>query len=74
MGSALDQVTKDAMELPPRQKLALAELLIESADSDGDPEAENAWETEIGARIRAMDEGKVTGTPFDEVMQAAELR
>lgn len=74
MAIALDQVTKDALELPPRQKLALAELLIESVDSDADPQAESAWEAEIEARIRAIDEGKETGIPFADVMRNAEQR
>jgi hypothetical protein len=33
MGIALDQVAKDAMDLPPRQKPALGEQLVESVDS-----------------------------------------
>jgi putative addiction module component (TIGR02574 family) len=74
MATALDQVTKDALNLPTRQKLALAELLIESVDSTADPEAEGAWESEIEARIRAIDEGKVAGIPFAEVMRVAEQR
>lgn len=36
MGIALDQVAKDAMDLPPRQKLALGEPWAESVDSTVD--------------------------------------
>ena len=74
MATALDQVTKDALNLPTRQKLALAELLIESVDSPADPDTEAAWESEIEARIRTIDEGKVTGVSFEEVMRSAEQR
>ena len=52
MLTALEQVTKEAMDLPPRQKLALAEFLIESAEDAADPEAETAWDSEIGDRIQ----------------------
>ena len=45
------------MALPLRQRLALAESLLESADTAADPEAEAAWDAEIRDRIRAIDKG-----------------
>lgn len=74
MQTSLERVTKDAMDLPPRQKLALAEFLLESADSATDPDVESAWESEIGDRIRAVDEGLEKGTTYLEVMREAESR
>ena len=74
MPTTLEQITKDAMELAPRQKLALAEFLLESADAAPDPEAEAAWDSEIRDRIRAIDEGRVTGIAYEDVMRAAEQR
>jgi putative addiction module component (TIGR02574 family) len=74
MATALEQVTKDAMDLPPRQRLALAEFLMESAEADADPEAEAAWDSEICDRIRAIDAGRVTGVSYEAVMRAAEQR
>jgi len=74
MPTALEQVTKEAMDLPPRQKLALAEFLMESADGAADPAAEAAWDAEIRERIRAIDEGRVAGVAYEDVMRAAEER
>lgn len=74
MPTALEQVTKEAMDLPPRQRLALAEFLLESTDSAADPEAEAAWDAEIRVRIRAIDEGRVAGVAYEDVMRAAESR
>jgi uncharacterized membrane-anchored protein len=74
MPKALEELTKEAMELAPRQKLALAGLLLESADAAADPEAEAAWDCEIRERIRAIDEGRVTGITHEDVMRAAERR
>ncbi|MEA3210833.1 MAG: hypothetical protein QOE70_3890 [Chthoniobacter sp.] len=74
MSTALEQVTKEAMDLPPRQRLALAEFLLESAEGATDPEAEAAWESEIRDRIRAIDQGRVTGVAYEDVMRAAEQR
>ena len=74
MLTALEQVTKEAMDLPPRQRLALAEFLLESTDAAADREAETAWDAEIRDRIRAIDEGRVTGVAYEDVMRAAESR
>ena len=72
MPITLDQITKDAMELPSRQKLALAAFLIEAADAAGDEEAEAAWDSEIRDRIRGIDEGHIIGVAYEEVRRAAE--
>ncbi len=72
MAIALDQVTKMAMDLPPRQKLALAGFLLESAETETDFESDAAWDSEIQSRIKAIDEGRVVGIPYNEVMRAAE--
>ena len=76
MSTALDELTQAAIQLSPRQKLVLAELLIESADAEGgvDEDAEAAWDAEIRERIRVVDEGRTAGVAYDEVMRAAVLR
>ena len=74
MPATLEQVTKEAMDLPPRQKLALAEFLLESAEAAADPEAEAAWDSEIRDRIRTIDEGRVAGVSYEDVMRSAEAR
>lgn len=74
MATSLEQVTREAIDLPPRQKLALAEFLLESVESTADPEAEEAWDSEIRDRIRAIDEGRVVGVAYEDVMRSAETR
>ncbi len=74
MPKALEEITKEAMNLPVRQRLALAGLLIESAEAAADPEAQAAWDSEIRDRIRALDEGRVGGVDYEEVMREAERR
>ncbi|WP_234043393.1 addiction module protein [Luteolibacter yonseiensis] len=59
------------MDLPPRQKIALAGFLLETTSIENDPDAEAAWDHEIGERIHAIDQGWVTGVPYSEVMTAA---
>lgn len=74
MATTLEQVTKEAMDLPNHQKLALAEFLLESAESAMDQEAEAAWDSEIRDRILAIDEGRIAGISYADVMSAAEKR
>jgi hypothetical protein len=72
--TTLEQVAKDAMALSRHQKLALAEFLLESAEAADDPEAEMAWDSEIRDRILAIDEGRIVGIAYEDVMRAAEGR
>jgi hypothetical protein len=74
MAKAFEEVTKEAMELPPQQRLALAGFLLEHVDAASDPDAEAAWDSEIGDRIREIDEGRVAGIGYADVMQEAERR
>jgi len=74
MPTAFEQVAKEAMDLSPHQRLVLAEFLLESADAAADPEAEAGWDSEIRDRIRAIDEGRVVGISYEEVMRTAEER
>jgi Putative addiction module component len=74
MTKALEKITKEAMALPARQKLALAGFLLESAEDAADPEAEAAWDSEIADRLRAIDEGRVAGVAYEDVMREAERR
>ena len=74
MPRALEEIAKEAMDLPPRQRLALAEFLLESADAAADPETEAAWDSEIRDRVRALKEARVSGIAYEDVMRAAERR
>lgn len=74
MPATLAQVMRDALALSPRQKLFLAEILIESADVATDSGAEVAWDAEIGDRIRAIDESRIVGVAYQDVMRSAVAR
>ncbi|MDQ3314027.1 MAG: addiction module protein [Verrucomicrobiota bacterium] len=74
MANAIEEITTKAMSLPLQQRLALAGFLLESAEAAPDPEAEAAWNSEIEDRIQAIDEGRVPGVPYDDVLRDAERR
>ena len=70
----LAEVANEALRLPRQQRLALAGLLLELEDGGTDPQADEAWEQEIQARIQAVDEGTAVGIPYAEAMRQAQER
>jgi hypothetical protein len=70
----LAEVANEALRLPRQQRLALAGLLLELEDGGTDPQADEAWEQEIRARIRAVDDGTAVGISYEEAMRQAQER
>jgi putative addiction module component (TIGR02574 family) len=66
MKENIADILKQALRLPPEARAALAGSLLDSLDEPLDLDAESAWEAEIVARIREIDEGKVTLIPWAE--------
>jgi putative addiction module component (TIGR02574 family) len=62
---------KEALELPPRSRVRLAERIIESIDDYADPELEAAWDDEIERRVKEIQSGSEKGIPAGEVMTEA---
>jgi len=74
MSAALEEMTKKARALSRQERLTLANRLL-SDDEDSDAmEIEAAWEEEILARIKAIDDGTAIGIPYEEVIRAARDR
>lgn len=71
---SLEEITREAMQLPRQQRLALAGFLLESDDKGDDPQIAAAWEQEILDRIQAVDNGTSVGVSFEDVMSEAENR
>jgi Putative addiction module component len=74
MPKPFEEVTRDAIQLPRQQRLALAGVLLELEDASGDSDADAAWEEEILARIHAIDNGMAVGISYEEVMREAQKR
>lgn len=72
MAVSFESITKEALDLTPRQRLKLAEVLLFSADGEADGDCRTEWEAEIEARIQAIDQGRETGVSFEEVMAEAD--
>lgn len=73
---ALSEVAKDAMELSPKQRFALARILLELSDEENDfsPGVESAWEEEIGRRMASVQAGTARSRNFEEVFADLDRR
>lgn len=60
------EILREALELPPEARAALAGSLIDSLDAEVDDGAEAAWDTEIARRLRDLDDGRTTLVPWAE--------
>ena len=64
---SFDQLYREAVQLPAKQRLALAHKLLISDEPSATAELEKAWDTEIRERISRYDEGITHSRPADEV-------
>lgn len=73
---AIAEITVDALNLPPFQRLQLARILMEmtSADNEVSPDAEAAWENEIMARLHAVQSGTARSRPATEIFAELDQR
>lgn len=62
-------VFRDAAELSESDRAALAGLLIESLETEADPDVEAAWAAEIERRVQELEAGTVKSIPWEEVRQ-----
>jgi putative addiction module component (TIGR02574 family) len=67
MPTTFEAIAKEALILPPEQRLTLARRLLESVDLEPEPGAEAAWESEIARRIKRLDSGESKTIPASEV-------
>ncbi len=60
------QLLLEALRLPEEERAALAGELIESLDTEVDPDAEAAWAAEIRARVSEVESGHAKTVPWSE--------
>jgi len=73
MAASIEEITKEIVGLPRHQRLALVKLLLDldrsHADPGADPGIEGAWDEEIRARVKAVDEGRAVGIPYEQIRE-----
>ncbi|MBN1152969.1 MAG: addiction module protein [Dehalococcoidia bacterium] len=69
MPKTLNQIFREAADLPENDRATLAGLLIVSLESPPDPDIEAAWAAEIERRVAEVEAGTVKTIPWEEVRQ-----
>ncbi len=73
MSTHVTELFQRASTLSEKERATLAGLLIESLESEIDPDVEEAWRVEIERRVAELDAGTVETVPW-EVVKAKLLR
>ena len=71
MNPNLDQLTSDAMKLPLRERVKLAQRLVSTLDDEIEIETEAMWFAEAERRLEELRSGKVQGINSDDAFQIA---
>jgi putative addiction module component (TIGR02574 family) len=60
------QLLAEALRLPEEERAALAGELIQSLETDVDPDVEAEWSQEIHERLQRLDGGEAKTIPWSE--------
>ena len=71
MARPLDQIEKEVMSLPPRERATLVEHILATLDVGEDADAEEAWLAEAERRYQAYRAGKIQASPAAEAFKRA---
>jgi len=71
MSSNLDRLTADAMKLPLRDRVQLAQRLVSTLDDEVESNAEALWFAEAERRLEELRSGKVEGIESEEAFRSA---
>lgn len=72
MSLTAERIIEDVLSLPEDQRAELAVRLLQSLDREIDPDAEEAWATEIERRCAAVDAGEITLSDWHDVRRRIE--
>ncbi len=69
MNATVEKIREDVLKLSAKEREFLASELLGSLaiEVDEQREVDEAWKTEIGNRVREIDEGTVEGVPAEDV-------
>ncbi|HQF39948.1 MAG TPA: addiction module protein [Opitutaceae bacterium] len=62
----IEALTREAAALPKTERLELVRVLLD-LDVGAVAEAEEAWDEEIRARVKAVDEGRATSVSLEDL-------
>jgi putative addiction module component (TIGR02574 family) len=67
MATSIEEITKEVVDLPRHQRLTLVRLLLDLDRPGTGEEIDAAWDEEIRARVKAVDDGRVTGISYEQI-------
>jgi putative addiction module component (TIGR02574 family) len=71
MSINLDQLTADAMKLPLRDRVQLAQRLVSTIDEEVEADIEALWFAEAERRLDELRSGKVEGVNSEDAFRTA---
>lgn len=71
MATPIEKITQEIVELSRHERLTLVRLLLDLDQPSKGDEIEKAWDQEIRARVKAVDEGRASGIAYDSVRCSA---
>ena len=74
MARPLDEIEREAMALPPKERAALVEHLLATLDDGEDVDAEEAWLAEAERRYQEYRAGRMKATAADQALAEARRR
>jgi putative addiction module component (TIGR02574 family) len=69
MASSIEKISQEVVELSRRERLTLVRLLLDSDQPSKGDEIEEAWDQDIRARFKAVNAGRASGIPHDQIKQ-----
>ncbi len=69
MVASIEKISQEVVDLSPRERVALMRILLELDRPSTGNEVDQTWDQEIRARIKAVDEGRAIGIPYDQFKQ-----
>ena len=71
MSTQFEQVAADAMKLPLRDRVRLAQQLVATLDDQSETEIEELWFSAARRRLDELQSGKVQGIEADDAFRIA---
>ena len=67
MSTNAEKIIQEALNLPPQERAAVLERLLETFHQPPDPELDRLWAQEAEDRIDAYERGELESVPAEEV-------
>ena len=67
MAKTLERIAQEVATMTRQERLTLVRLLLDLDQPVNGDEITRAWDSEIRARVKAVDEGRVSGIPYDQI-------